>query len=341
MSRAAAGGPAIDATAMQAAEWIVRLTADDPAERERAREGFETWKQADPRRAAAAAGMERLLGQLQTVRESSGGHARPAHAALTASAAEARPRQSRRRRQAGATLALALALGLFGGMLLRACPPAYLLADMRTATGDTRAQVLPDGSRISLDTGSAVNLHYDAGHRDIELVRGAIRVEVAPDAARPFVVRTPQGSIRALGTRFIVRRGAEATELTMLESRTTVQAGAGAEARVVGPGQRVRITEAGIGPAEPVDVRSIDNAWTRRQLVADDRPLPEVLDELDRYHPGGIVYDRARTQGIRVSAVLPLDDTTRALQLLVDSFPQLRVRTLTSYLVLVDTTDPS
>lgn len=335
MSHASAGEPAVDATAMQAAEWIVRLTADDPAERERARRGFEAWKRADPEHAATAAGMERLLGQLQAVRERSGGHARPARAALTASATEAGPR----RRRAGATLALVLALGLPGWLLLRACPPTYLLADLRTATGDTRVQMLPDGSRISLDTGSAVNLHYDAGQRGIELVRGAIRVEVATDAARPFVVRTPQGSIRALGTRFIVRRDAQATVLTMLESRTTVQAGA--EARVVDPGQRVRITGAGIGPDEPVDARGIDNAWTQHRLVADDRPLPEVLDELDRYHPGGIVYDRARTQGIRVSAVLPLDDTPRALQLLVDSFPQLRVRTLTSYLVLVDASDPS
>uniref|UniRef100_UPI0038D1A2C6 DUF4880 domain-containing protein n=1 Tax=Variovorax paradoxus TaxID=34073 RepID=UPI0038D1A2C6 len=64
MSRASADEPAVDATAMQAAEWIVRLTADDPAERERARRGFEAWKRADPEHAATAAGMERLLGQL-------------------------------------------------------------------------------------------------------------------------------------------------------------------------------------------------------------------------------------------------------------------------------------
>jgi transmembrane sensor len=34
--------------------------------------------------------------------------------------------------------------------------------------------------------------------------------------------------------------------------------------------------------------------------------------------------------------VLPLDDTDRALQLLMSSFPELRIRTLTPWLVLVD-----
>lgn len=71
--------------------------------------------------------------------------------------------------------------------------------------------------------------------------------------------------------------------------------------------------------------------------MVNDRPLSEVLDELARQRPGRIQYDRARIDGIRVSAVLPLDDTDRALQLLVANFPQLRVRTLTPYLVLVDT----
>jgi transmembrane sensor len=37
-----------------------------------------------------------------------------------------------------------------------------------------------------------------------------------------------------------------------------------------------------------------------------------------------------------VSAVLPLDDTDRALHLLLTNFPQLRIRTVSRYLVLVD-----
>ena len=70
--------------------------------------------------------------------------------------------------------------------------------------------------------------------------------------------------------------------------------------------------------------------------MVDDRPLPEVLDELARHRPGQLRYDRAQLDHIRVAAVLPLDDTDKALQLLLDNFPQLRVRMLTRYLVMVD-----
>ncbi len=108
------------------------------------------------------------------------------------------------------------------------------------------------------------------------------------------------------------------------------------EATQVAAGQRVRITADAVGPAEAIDPRGLADAWQRHQLVLNDRPLAEVLDELARHRPGRIHYDAAQIEGIRVSAVLPLDDTDRALQLLLDNFPTLRIRTITPWLVLVD-----
>jgi transmembrane sensor len=85
-----------------------------------------------------------------------------------------------------------------------------------------------------------------------------------------------------------------------------------------------------------VDPASLDAAWHRHQLVVTDQPLADVLDALSRHRPGKILYDRQQIAALRVSAVLPLDDTDRALRLLHSSFPTLRLRTLTPYLVMVD-----
>jgi transmembrane sensor len=63
-----------------------------------------------------------------------------------------------------------------------------------------------------------------------------------------------------------------------------------------------------------------------------------VLDELARYRPGFIRYDRSQIENMKVSAVLPLDDPDKALQLLAGSFP-IRVHTVTSWLVIIDVTD--
>jgi len=312
----------------QAAEWIVQLTADTEAERAEARAGFDAWKRADTRHAAAAARLEAFLGD---VKQAGRPGSRPARAAL-----DAAPRR-RRGPGAGAALVLAAALALPVGFGLVTHPPAYLAADLRSGTGQWTTHTLSDGSRVTLDSGSAVDLHFDGERRSIDLVRGRVLVDVAPDAARPFVVRTPQGTLTALGTRFTVARTDGVTTLTMLESHVRARTGGDhPEERVVSAGERVRLEAGGLSPTEAVDTASVADAWAHHQLVVGGRPLPEVLDELDRHRPGLIRYDRRRIEHLRVSAVLPLDDPDRALALLSASFPQLRLRTLTPYLLWVD-----
>ncbi|WP_034295083.1 FecR family protein [Herbaspirillum sp. RV1423] len=326
-----------EAVAEQAAQWIVQLSADDEAVRAAARSGFDAWKKVDPRHADMAARLQGFIGCVQGVRGADGGQARPAHAALDAAFDLGR----KRTRRAGIAIVAAMLLGLPMWLALKAFPPAYLTADMRTATGKWENRVLEDGTSVTLNSASAVNLHYDAKRRVLELVRGEILVEVARDPGRPFVVETAHGRIRALGTRFVVSREADATVLSMLESRVEVRtadqiAVHDEVATVVNAGQRVRIHADRVGPPQDIDVRSIADAWKFHQLVVQNQRLPDVLDALDRYRPGAISYDRAQIEDIRVSAVLPLDDTGRALQLLSHSFPALRIRMLSPYLVRVD-----
>ena len=318
-----------DSIAEQAAYWIVQLSADDEHTRASARAGFTAWKAQDPLHASAAAGMEGLLGQVHAVRGPSAGDTRPARAALAAVAPK------RRRPLAAGVAAAMLVLAVTVSGFAASDRPAYLLANLRSPTGQWRTHILADGSRLTLSSGTAVNVRFSKGERHLQLVQGEILVEVAKDAHRPFFVDSRQASLRALGTRFTVRQQDDATILSMLESKVAVQLPHHADT-VVAAGQRTRIGSAGAGPLEPFDAASLQDAWRAHQLVVDDRPLPEVLDELARHRPGQLRYDRAQLAHIRVAAVLPLDDTDQALQLLLDNFPQLRIRMLTRYLVMVD-----
>ncbi|WZB60896.1 FecR domain-containing protein [Achromobacter xylosoxidans] len=83
------------------------------------------------------------------------------------------------------------------------------LADLRTDVGQTRHDTLPDGSRLWLDTASAVDLRFDTHVRRVVLIDGQAMIETQPDAtapARPFVLDLGHARLRALGTRFAVRR---------------------------------------------------------------------------------------------------------------------------------------
>ncbi len=328
-------GGAVSTTSIeeQAAHWLVLIGGDDAAERAAARASFAAWKNEDSRHAAVAADMEAMLDQLQALRGDTNGQARPARAALDAAFSHDRKRRNGR---LAATLALALLLAGPAWLTLRSYPLDYLTADLRTATGERHTFTLRDGSRVMLASGSAVNVRFDGQHRTVELVQGDILVTVAKDPAHPFIVETTHGSMRALGTRFTVARADDATTLAMLESKVAAQAANGQAPKVVQAGEQVRITRDAVGGIEAIDARTVDYAWQHGQMVVNDRPLTDVLAQLARHRSGRLQFDAAALAGIRVNAVLPLDDTDKALQLLLDNFPQLRVRRFTRYWVVVD-----
>lgn len=333
------GSPGI---AREAAQWLMRLS-EAPAssvERERLHDGFNAWQREDPRHEAAARRMQAVLAQVSALRDDAGGQTAALHAGLKAGWTSGRRRRIRR---VAASLALAAVLATPLAVLLHFYPSSYLLADMRSGAGQWQTHVLADHSRVTLEPGTAVNLHFDAHRREVELVRGDILVEVAHDAARPFTVRTTQGVVRALGTRFVVSANGSVTVLSMLESKVLATARDDAtpeHARQVQAGEQVRITAQAVSAPQPLDAAAVEDAWKYRRLVVQDQPLADVLALLGRYRSGLLRVDREALAGMQVNAVLPLDDPERALQLLATSFP-IRVRTLTPWVVMIDRAEAS
>ena len=301
----------------QAAVWLVRLD-DEPSAAEH--RDFAEWLALSPEHRNA---IERLQGSLAPLRELPLAPTRAALATLS-------------HRSSGKRALKALALGalvlLPGALALQQFAPAYLLADIRTGTGQWHAQKLADGTWLRLDARSAVDLDFDAHSRTLRLISGEILLDVAKDANRPFRVITDQGSVRALGTRFVVERLDGATRLAMIESSTEVKNAA--QQRTVHAGEQVRFDQAGIYPQGSVDGAEIEQAWARHQLIIKDQPLSQVLDQLDRYHSGYLMFDRTELASLQVTAVLPADDSPRALRLLARSLP-IKITTYTPWMTRI------
>ena len=206
-----------------------------------------------------------------------------------------------------------------------------------TGVGEQRSVVLADGSRLSLNTSTEVDVSLTPERRTVRIVSGEAFFEVAKDASRPFVVQALGSEVVALGTAFSVRLsepGASARGLavTLIEGRVNVRAGkASSEDAAVAPpkeltlvpGERVRLVKGGAAAKGKGSARSpagfssvgapavvtldrprIDQvtAWKRSEVVFDDVSLPEAVTEMNRYNrePIVLVGDAALSR-LRVS----------------------------------------
>ena len=239
--------------------------------------------------------------------------AAPARQALLHSA-----RKNGVRRLAGTALGLLLAGGLLLGLLAQQRPLGDYLADERTARGEQRELQLTDRSRIRLNSASAVDIDFSADQRAIRLRSGEILVQTAHGDTRPFVVLTEHGRLRALGTRFLVRREGNSTRLTVLQSAVAAQPVEGATERIIEAGEQVLMQRRRLGGVLPAPLSAA--AWSHGMLVADNLRLSDLLEALGEYRSGYLGLDPSLAE-LRISGSFPLHDSDKALAALPPSLP--------------------
>ncbi|MGQ3124800.1 FecR domain-containing protein [Variovorax sp.] len=290
----------------EAAEWLMRL--HDSAATDADRRACERWRQSHPDHARAWARAELLMNKLGGL---------PSALAMPSLA---RPARDGGRRTAIGRLAAMLAAVPAGWLGWQLASERGWTAEHRTATGERREVRLADGSRLTLNTASAVDVRFDEAQRLVVLHAGEILIATAADTAaahRPFRVATGNGTMEALGTRFSVRKEADATDIAVLEGAVRISP-RGAASRVLPAGQQARFRADAIGAFASVD--EAGTAWTQGMLLADGMRLADFAAELSRYRPGLLQCDVA-VGDLRISGAFPIDDTERVLRMLVSTYP--------------------
>ncbi|MDG9929373.1 MULTISPECIES: FecR domain-containing protein [unclassified Pseudomonas] len=222
------------------------------------------------------------------------------------------------RRRALKALGLLIAVGGAGALAVRGEVVQPLFANLRTGTGERRSLLLPDGGRLHLNAGSAVDIDYGPAHRLIRLYQGEILLETAADERqRPFLVDTRQGTLRALGTRFRVHDQGASCQVAVYAGAVEVIPRQGV-ARVLQAGTQARFDPSAVQAGERADEDR--SRWVDGVLVAREMRLDAVVAELERQRPGVLRCDPA-VAGLRISGVFPLDDTDRALTAIGQTLP--------------------
>ncbi|MEJ5865000.1 FecR family protein [Pseudomonas farsensis] len=241
---------------------------------------------------------------------------------VTAAAGPARhalqqSRSSMRQRLGGLAGMLVLG-GLLAWAGLPSLSASYWLADQRTSTGELRTLRLEDGTLLSLNTGTAVDIDFHGSERVIVLYQGEISVETGHEDTRPLLVQTDDGRLRPLGTRFLVKREATGTRLEVLQAQVAAKPRNSGDEQVLAEGRQVLMSADGLGPVEAVAVGA--DAWTRGMLVVDNVRLADLVATLGHYRSGHLgVADEVAD--LRISGSFPLTDTNLALASLLPALP--------------------
>ncbi|MGC3981858.1 MAG: FecR domain-containing protein [Steroidobacteraceae bacterium] len=177
--------------------------------------------------------------------------------------------------------------------------PEQLDTIYRTAIGKQQSARLPDGSVVTLNTDTQLQVHYTATDRKLELLQGEASFEVAKGDARIFTVWVGENQFKAVGTAFNIRvNSAHEVKLMVTEGKVKVvvppiqeMAGVASNASngaateiMIDAGKEVAIANA-MQTVERVTPDKIEavTAWKRGMIVFDGEPLERAIGEVSRY----------------------------------------------------------
>ncbi|WLH35835.1 FecR family protein [Pseudomonas sp. FP2196] len=232
------------------------------------------------------------------------------------------------RRQALKLLSGALLMGSAAWLAKDTSAWQQWSADYATATGERRGIQLPDGTRIELNTASAVDLAYTAQQRLIKLTRGEIIVtcggaDEETSSDRPLQIHSRHAVYEPQNARFILRQDSDCMRLSVTSGRVAIRSGDTSIEAIAG--QSYLIDHYQVRRAPPLDMDL--GAWADGLIVTRNMRLGDFLREVGRYRQG-FLNCASDVADLRLSGVFRLEDTDKLLAILPQTLPvQLRYRT--------------
>ncbi len=223
------------------------------------------------------------------------------------------------RRRAIGAIAAALALLAITLSAIRLSGPKATV--WSTKPGQQLTFTLDDGSRMTLNTRSIVEVRMGRRTREVRLLQGEAFFAVAHDRSRPFNVETPAGTVRAVGTRFDVILDEQRVEVNMEEGKVLITSSSGGGRSVAAVAGMRAVWAA--GDAQPVidsaDLNRLEN-WRAHRIEFDRIPLAGALKEFSRYTALPIRVASEQTGRLEISAVIQTGDVNALESMLQGAF---------------------
>lgn len=210
----------------------------------------------------------------------------------------------------------------------------YLMADYTTGVAELREVVLPDGSVVDLDAGSAIAVDYrDAGRR-VTLLSGQAFFRVTRDTQRPFTVLAGDVAVVVTGTSFGVAKTATNVDVAVQSGSVEVSRNGKKLSAALAMGDRLVIDRAHHIVLRDRTAPESIAAWRSRRLVVVDGSFGDIVETLGRHLPGALVVADRSLNRQAITGVFDLTQPVDALRTLAESQKAV-VTEITPYLLIV------
>jgi transmembrane sensor len=308
-----------EAIEQEASRWLAARDASTPGVDEET--AFQDWISADIRHRVAYLKLEEAWRRSDRLRET-----RPLDRDVDPDLLRGQTVRSRWSLAMAASLLVGL---LFGGYVFVQSQLGW--HHYETPVGGFSRIVLDDGSVIDLNTNSDIKVRIASNRREVRLLRGEGRFQVAHDKSRPFVVSAADADVRAVGTAFSVRLH-EARRVDVLVSEGSV---AIASSRVM-HSPPVKAGEVAVLMPDRLSVSRVETqqlesrlAWTAGKLQFRGETLAAAVEEFNRYNRRQIRLGDATLAELRVGGTFKATDPESFAAALTSTF-NLRVDPATS-----------
>lgn len=303
----------------QAVAWFARLRADNVSREEKA--AFADWLQQSPSHQNAFDEICLLWGDTQLKQALGETGEKPLN-------------NSRNAALRGFQLPLLMVACLALALVFRAELLIVVQADYSTGIGKQQTVRLEDGSRVMLNTNSAITVTMKDKQRTIELLQGEAFFDVDPDADRPFIVQGEHSTTRVLGTRFFVYRKNNSDEVNVLSGKVQVtNNNRPKESVLLHDHDSVSVNRDGLNKTHIANTK-LANSWVDGYLVFQDVALVDVIEQVQRYRNGVVIFKDDSLRQFRINGRINLRDPQHILSTLEKTL-SVKVTHLTDWLVII------
>ena len=190
-----------------------------------------------------------------------------------------------------------------------------------TAIGEQKTVHLKDGSIVTLNTASHLEVSYQENARNLKLKKGEAYFVVAKDPSRPFSVDVNRGTVTSLGTEFNIRKTRHlativVTEGTVKVEETKTRTNLTPALAKVTVNEQIKFDNKGLSQVKAMQDAGL-LSWKEQFFAFDQQPLEAVVLELNRYLTTPIKEISQTIKRTKVSGTFDLTQPEDALHALL------------------------